>query len=488
MPLLLQQDAPSTPWQWIVFVGWLCGEALSLVFVTRVLTRGGAPASTLLWVIVILGFPYLGLGLYYLFPRRLQARRLRRRQNRLAWIEPDLERLRPIGGDGDPAALQARGPVERLLRRIDADGVHDGNGVRWLPLGDDFFAAATSAIAAARRFVHVEVYIFRADGSGRLMLDALVAAARRGVEVRLLYDYFGSLSLTQRDLQPLLAAGGKAVAFLPLLWRRRPLTLNLRNHRKLFVIDGELALIGGRNVGDEYVSGRQGRVVWHDAMLQIDGPAVGRLHRVFVEDWYYAAEEDLAEERYFPEVGPRGSATVGVLLSGPDRERQGMWYVLFQLVNSAEQSIELSSPYLVPPQTLLFALKVAAARGVQVRLHTNGHAVEAMVLYRAQRSYYADLLDAGIEVYETVDEYNHAKVVVVDERVIAVGSANFDMRSAHLNYELGVAVPDAAVAAAVLATLAERRQRCRKVERQDLRGNLPRKLLEGACRLLSPLL
>ena len=488
MLALLPATDPTTPWQWIVFAIALVGEVLSVVFVTRVLTRGGAPASTLLWVIVILGFPYFGLALYYLFPRRLQARRLRRRQNKLAWIEPDLERLRPIGIDSDASTFTARGPVERLLRRIDPDGVHDGNAVRWLPEGSDFFQAALQAIAAARSFVHVEVYIFRADASGRAILQALTAAAGRGVEVRLLYDYFGSLSLTHRDLAALVAGGGKTVAFLPLLWRRRPLTLNLRNHRKLIVVDGELALVGGRNIGDEYLTGRDGRRVWHDAMVQVEGPAVGRLHRVFVEDWFYAAEEDLAQERYFPEAKPRGDAAVGVLLSGPDRELQGMWYVLFQLVSAAARSIDLSSPYLVPPPTLLFALKVAAARGVVVRLYTNGAAAEAFVLHRAQRSYYADLLDAGIELFETIDDYNHAKVVVVDERLVAVGSANFDLRSAHLNYELGVVVPDEKMAQAVLATLAERRQGCRKVIRQELRGNAARKLVEGVCRLLSPLL
>lgn len=486
--LVLLQQSPATPWQWIAAVIAICGEALSVVFVSRVLTRGGAPASTLLWVIVILGFPYLGLGLYYLFPRRLQARRLRRRHNKLAWIEPDLERLRPFGSDSDPTAYAARGPTERLLRRIDADAVHDGNAVRWLPSGDEFFRELLDTIANARVFVHLEVYIFRADASGRALLDALVAAAQRGVEVRFLYDSFGSLSLAHKDLAALLQAGGKAVPFLPLLWRRRPLTLNLRNHRKLFVIDGEIAFVGGRNIGDEYVTDKQGAIVWYDAMLRIEGPAVGRLQRVFVEDWFYAAEEDLAQERYFPDSRRAGAAAVGVLLSGPDRNVQGLWYVLFQLVSGAERSIDLSSPYLVPPPTLLFALKVAAARGVVVRLYTNGVGVEAFVLYRAQRSYYAGLLAAGIELYETVDDYNHAKVVVVDERIVAVGSANFDMRSAHFNYELGVVVPDTATAQAVLTTLAERRQHCRQVAMHDLRGSILRRLVEGACRLLSPLL
>src|SRR6185436_16626630 len=143
----------------------------------------------------------------------------------------------------------ARGTgIERLLTRLDADSVHGGNAVRWLPGGPDFAAAAEAAIASARQFVHLEMYIFRPDRSGQRILELLTAAAARGVEVRLLYDSFGSWGLKTRHLAPLRQAGGRAQAYLPLFWKRRPFTLNLRNHRKLLVVDGRTALLGGRNV------------------------------------------------------------------------------------------------------------------------------------------------------------------------------------------------------------------------------------------------
>jgi len=482
--LLQEAIVQPTPWHWVAFSFAIAGWALAALFVTRLVTRGGAPASTLLWVVVILLAPWIGLVLYYLMPRRLQLRRLRRRRNHLSWIEGELDRMRSVeAGPPHESAL------ERLLHHLDADAVHDGNEVRWLAGGAEFFEAALAAIAAAVHSIHFEMYIFRSDASGRRLLAALAAAARRGVEVRLLFDAVGSFALKHADLRELRAAGGKAESFLPLLWKRRPFTLNLRNHRKLLVVDGGLAFLGGRNVGDEYVQDRLGvQSQWLDAMVAIQGPAVGRLQRVFVEDWYNAANEDLAVARYFPPVPRAGDDTVGVVQSGPDRDRQGLWWATFHLLTSAQRTIDLSSPYLLPPPTLLFALKVAAGRGVRVRVLTNGPAAEAFVLQQAQRSYYRELLDAGIELYETISDYNHTKVLVVDGSTMLVGSANLDMRSAHLNFEVAVVVPSARVAQAALATLEQRAGLCRRIDRAHLRRGALRKLVEGVCRLLSPVL
>jgi cardiolipin synthase len=167
---------------------------------------------------------------------------------------------------------------------------------------------------------------------------------------------------------------------------------------------------------------------------------------------------------------------------------QELWFTIFQAVSGARTSIDLSSPYLVPPPTLLFALVVAAARGVRVRIFTNGPASEAVILYHAQRSYYRELIAAGIEVWETQSDYNHAKVLVVDRRAVFVGSANMDLRSAHWNFEIAVAMPDSpALAAAVLQTLADRSGDLRRVAEPDDPPAL-RRLVDGACRLLSPLL
>ncbi|MGB3968968.1 MAG: phospholipase D-like domain-containing protein, partial [Planctomycetota bacterium] len=375
-----------------------------------------------------------------------------------------------------------------LLAGEDGTGLAAGNELTWLATGEQFLAAATAAIAAASRHVHCVVYIFRPDAAGLRFLDLLTAAAQRGVKVRLLFDSFGSFGLSAAVLAPLRAAGGEAHAFLPLLWKRRPFTVNLRNHRKLLVVDGETGFVGGRNIGDEYMTDRFGKQRrWRDAMLAIRGPAAELLQDVFVQDWCTATDEVLADTFVSPVV--RGRSAVAVVCSGPDRERSDLWFALIQALGEAEQSIELSSPYLVPPPTLQFALSLAAARGVRVRIHTNGPRSEAAILYHAQRSWYRRLLAAGVEIHETVDDYNHTKVVVVDGKTVIAGSANMDLRSAHLNFEVAaVAVGDPALAGQVTATLAELRAASRRITAADLPKRPLARAIDGLCGLLSPVL
>jgi cardiolipin synthase len=224
-------------------------------------------------------------------------------------------------------------------------------------------------------------------------------------------------------------------------------------------------------------------------MVRVDGPAVAALHEVFAEDWYHATDEELIDARWFPPPRGVGDDIVGVVGSGPDREWQELWLAMLQAIGDAKDSVYLSSPYLIPPPSLLLALVLASQRGVRVQLCTNGAETEAVILHHAQRSYYRDMLRAGIEVYETADDYNHTKVLVVDTRVVIVGSANMDMRSAHLNFEVALALPESPdLAHKVLATMAERSSSWRRVELADLKLSHLRNVVDGFCRLLSPLL
>ncbi|MEO6596036.1 MAG: phospholipase D-like domain-containing protein [Planctomycetota bacterium] len=489
--LVLQAVEQTGAWHTIVVAAVLLGELLSVVFVYRVLVRGGSPASTLLWMVVILVAPWFGLLLYYLMPRRLQLRRLRRlrvRGARLREVRPPSRDNSPSGDSGD--ADGRRHGLLALLAGEDGSGLTSSNVLHWLPSGEQFFAAAEAAIEAAVHHVHCVVYIFRPDASGRRFLDLLTRAARRGVAVRLLYDSIGSFGLKAVHLAALQAAGGRAEPFLPLLWKRRPFTMNLRNHRKLLVVDGAVGFVGGRNVGDEYFTDRIGRSrLWLDAMLELRGPVVDRLQDVFIEDWCTATDEVIGDALVGATASDATGLEVGVVCSGPDREDSDLWFALVQAISEADATIDLSSPYLVPPPTLLFALQLAAARGVRVRIFTNGPKTEAAVLYHAQRSYYARLLSAGIELYETVEQYNHAKVLLVDERTVMLGSANMDLRSAHLNFEIAAVAVDApALGAEVLQTIERRRETCRRIDDGDLPCHPFARALDGLCGLLAPLL
>ena len=471
-------------WSWptLVLALAVAGEVLAVVFVYRVLTRGGSAASTLLWMVVILAAPWLGLIAYYLLPRRLQLRRLRRLQQRADRLGARRGGCAPeASGDG------ARHGLEQLL--CVHGGLSDGNQVQWLPDGERFFERAAAAVRGAAEHVHCVVYILRPDTTGLRFLALLTEAASRGVQVRLSYDSFGSWGLRGRHLAELRAAGGRAEPFLPLLWKRRPFTVNLRNHRKLLVVDGEVAFLGGRNIADEYRLDRLGQHQrWLDAMVEVRGPAVAELQDVFVQDWYTASDEVL--DGVGGAAPPAaGACRVGVVASGPDQPRSALWFAFAQAVGEASRSVTLSSPYLVLPETLLFALQQAAARGVQVTIYTNGPGAEAWLLYHAQRQRYRALLDAGVRLMETATNYNHAKLLVVDERTVFVGSANMDLRSANLNFELAVvALEEPALAADVLSTVRDRGSGFEPVTLAALPKNPLVRLLDGVCGLFAPLL
>jgi cardiolipin synthase A/B len=483
----LAEPQGAESWQWVLLAFALLGELLAVVFVYRIVVRGGSPSSTLLWVVLILAAPWIGLLVYYLLPRRLQLRRLRKMRVRGA----RLREVRPSPGAADGGAAEPGLGLRALLQGADGAGTTAGNSVRWLASGKEFVDAAVAAISAAERQVHFVVYILRPDAAGLQLLSLLTEAARRGVVVRLLYDSFGSFGLKRGHLAALRAAGGHAVAFLPLLWKRRPFTVNLRNHRKLLIVDGEVGFLGGRNVGDEYWTDRVGRRrIWLDAMVELRGPVVQRLQDVFVEDWCTATDEVLVDA-CMPKSSPVSGvgSEVGVVCSGPDRDQSDLWFAVVQAIGGAERSVELSSPYLLLPPVMLFALQLAVARGVTVRVYTNGPRTEAPVLYHAQRSFYAQLLQSGVELYETIDHYNHAKVIVVDGRHVVVGSANMDLRSAQLNFEIAaVVIDDEELAQSVQATTAERRKLFRAITPESLPQSPFWRMVDGACGLLSPLL
>lgn len=467
--------------KWIGVLLVVLGEAISILFVLKILTSRKTPTATLLWVVVILLWPVLGIAFYYLFPHRLHLRRLKQRVARLASMSAT--------PPSSPATLPPADSLCSVLQRVDPGSGAPGNELVLLESGAEFFTRLEAAIDQARSFVHLETYILRPDGAGQRVLARLGDAARRGVEVRLLYDHIGSWSLKERHVGALRAAGGSAVSYLPLLWRRRPFTLNLRNHRKLCIIDGTLAYLGGRNIADEYANDRFGNgATWFDLMVQVRGPAVRLLNEVFVEDWCNASDEELSTEKYFPLVDPAGESWVGTVTSGPDRESNVLRSVLFEMIGQARSSLDISSPYLVPDEPILTALEVAAYRGVRIRLHTNGPKAEQFVLYHAARSLYHRLTEAGAEIIETTEDYNHTKLFIVDATKLYFGSANMDMRSFALNFELGALVLDREVCARARRLFEDRCGRGRTIDPTSLPIGRAGRVVDGACRMLSPLL
>jgi cardiolipin synthase len=314
------------------------------------------------------------------------------------------------------------------------------------------------------------------------VLDALVQVAERGVEVRLIFDAVGSHRTRSRFFDPLRRAGGQVVSFLPLGSPLRLFHLNLRNHRKLVVVDGRSAYLGGRNVGDEY----RDDPAWRDLHGMVRGPAVCALQRVFIEDWHFATGKLLDDDCYFDGAQAEGDVPVQVLSDGPDTDPYLLEDLFFSAIAGARHRVDLATPYFVPTEALHAAIRSALLRGRRVRI-LFGKTVDHAVVRWAGEGFLADLLTVGLEVWEHPGMV-HAKVLVVDDEWGTFGSANFDARSLRLNFELNVGIPHAPTALRLREYVDSEVAHSRRYTAQDAKRGFGGRLLQNAAGLFAPIL
>ena len=486
-------------WELITAGIAILGPILSLATIGWILVAKKNPTSAVAWCLLVFMLPLIGPLFFLLFGYQHVSRPLsRKRRHRQAFMQKGIPATEQAVS-GEAQQMEDRTPatsvqaasweeISRLARRFGASPVSTGNDLVLYHEGHAAFAAMLNAIGSAKHHVHLETFIFRPDATGLRFLEALTAKARQGVEVRLLYDAMGTHRLQRGVLRSLRQAGGRVSVFLPLNILRRRMQINMRNHRKVLVIDGRVGFTGGMNVGDEYqgLSARFG--YWRDTQIRLEGPAVAGLQRIFAEDWDFAAHEDLQEPAYFPRLNSDGPYPVQVIESGPDREEKGIREIYFAAILRARRRLWIASPYFVPDAGLLDALCLAGFLGVDVRLLGLYHP-DKWIPYFAARYYWNDVLQAGVKVYQYTKGMLHSKVVLVDGEWASVGSANLDNRSMFLNFEANCLIysPEA-VAELERAFLGDLQDSIR-LERHAYRHRpLPSRLLDNACRLLSPVL
>jgi cardiolipin synthase len=464
--------------------------AIVVLVIPWVLLTKKDPTSAVAWCLIVLLVPFLGALLFWGFGYNYIHRLRRKRRHRAAFHRkhpPKTQEATREGGES-AATEPTWNDLGRLARKVDAFPISRGNGVTFYHDTHGAFAALLDAVGQARHHVHLEFYIFRSDSTGQQLVDLLTARAKEGVEVRLLYDAMGCVRTRRRLFEPLLAAGGKVHAFLPLNPLRSRIQVNLRNHRKIVVVDGRVGFTGGMNIGDEYLGKDAYFGYWRDEFLKLEGPAVAGLQRVFVEDWDFAAHEPLDRGDYYPEVAPAGDAVVQVIESGPDQEVNGIREVFFAAILGAQERLWISSPYFVPDASMLDALRLARLRGVDVRL-LSLYRPDHFLSFYAGRYYWTEMLAMGARVYQYRKGMMHAKILTADGQWALVGSPNLDNRSLRLNFEVACMLHTPALAAELEA----------QFERDlldavplDLRTYAARpladRLTENACRLFSPFL
>ena len=469
--------------------------AHAAIFSSYIILQRHRPTATLAWILAVIFIPVGGLAAWFVLGRRRVRRRTVSRQSVSAALRsrvpaPELRfHTTPrTGGDDD------RSPALHLMqlgRATSRSPVTHSNRVTLFTRPHAAYGALEHAIRGAQNHVHLLYYIFRGDAVGRRIRDALIERAKAGVKVRCLFDGLGSIGLTDEFVRPLHEVGAEVAWFLPvrlrLLSRTGPARPDLRNHRKIVVVDGNRGFTGGLNVGVEY-AGSDDEPGWRDTHLGLEGPAAWELQRIFVEDWLYATGQEIDLDPLFTPITARGDDRVQIMASGPDCDWQIIHTLYFQAIASACKRVYLTTPYFVPDDSILMALTTAALRGVDVRLLLPQKSDVRLVLW-AGRSYYRELLDAGVRIYEYRPRVLHAKTLVIDGEVASIGSANMDIRSFELNFEANAFIYGRRVAeqleAAFFADVAQSEPILR--HRQQHRA-LGWRLAEGWARLLSPLL
>lgn len=460
------------PWLiglWVVYVPVMAGW---------IVMQKREPIASLSWVLSLAALPWVGLLVYHLLgPQRIVRQRRRRSLSRRSvesGLPPDLV-------TSDDSAT-----VSRLAQAITQFAPSSAVDVKLLVGGEATYAALHEAIAGAKHHLHLEYYIFEPDQTGTRLRDALVAKAREGVRVRLLLDALGSANLSKSFLAPLKDAGVEVAWFHPVrvrwMWRPR---VNLRNHRKIVIVDGCMAFTGGINITDDENEAVNPKA-YHDLHARMEGSIVRWLQLAFLEDWHYASGVALRDERLWPEAR-EGTMLAHALPSGPDSVWESIHRVKVEAIHQADHRIWLVTPYFVPGEAARMALTSAAMRGLDVRVVVPAKS-DSMLVSAASRSYYDELLAAGIRVFEYQPRMLHSKALLVDKETCVLGSANFDSRSFRLNFELSVLLHDNNLASELEREMECILADCREVKSDDPPLPFLRRLVDNATRLLSPVL
>ncbi len=498
-PLVL---ATLLRWPEAIGIGTLLHVVVFLCVVLHCLTHPREPRSTLLWLFIVWGFPLVGAVLYAAFgisriPQKAWLKHSSDRRFGDARAEREQE-SQPLAywrclRDARVSKPCCAETFDRVLDRITPDHpLLSGNTIELLLDGTETYPALLEAIRGARHHIHLMTYIIGRDNVARQILDACAERARDGVKVRVLFDEFGSASasLTRFFRNYRWVPNMRVVGFTQVNLLRKRIQVNLRNHRKITIIDGDMAFTGGINLHKGHLASRSGPAI-RDYHFRIRGPLVNELQYTFLRDWYYMTEDDpqvLLGEEYFGRHEKAGPIAARIVNSGPSSSRNSLDDVFFNALIEAQRDLLLVTPYLILTEPLLQAMRMAAMRGVAVRVivpSNNNH----RTVKHASRSQYESLLKAGVRIFERRGPLLHAKAMVIDGVLSIFGSANLDVRSLRLNYETNIVSYDADLAGRLLQEM-----RVDLAESDEIEINLwvrrpwRQRLLENLFALASPIL
>ena len=472
----------------IIFIGTL------LFLVILVILENGNPVKTLSWVIVILLLPLVGIALYLYFGRNFRKEKIFSRKG-LA----DLEKIEKISENQlidlqDEVFLEKHQLIKQklnivtLLLKNSKALLTENNSAQVLNNGVETFDAIMTALNSAQHHIHLEYYIIEDDVIGSRIKNILIDKAKAGIEVRLIYDDVGSWGLTRKYKNDLKQAGVEVHAFMPVRFPLLASKFNYRNHRKIIVVDGHIGFVGGLNIADRYLHGSKKLGPWRDMHLKLVGEAAQSLQTVFITDWYFASEKNLVGEQYFPQLSIGDKTLIQITTSGPDSDWASIMQAYFAAIATAKKYIFITTPYFMPNESVLTALKTAALSGVDVRLILPSRSDMPISLW-CSFSYIGELLASGVRVFKYKKGFVHAKLMVVDDIFSSIGTANMDVRSFDQNFEVNAQIYDQNIAEQLSKNYEDDMQDSEEVHLSEFsKRPLLTKLKESLARMLTPLL
>ncbi len=463
-------------WVYLTF-SWFLGHIfsilnflLAILFVSFILRSKRPPGNTLAWLFFVLLVPYVGIPFYIFLTDRKYQTRLQRKK---ALYTPN------------PAVIsQWEGAVEKLLAGLGVPPSSSGQKAELISSGEEAYARIIQLIASARSRIHLTTFIFAKDPVAESVIELLEKKAEEGVSVRLLLDSFGSVMVKHPSFKRLREKGAEVIFFNPVIHMPFRGRANLRNHRKLLIVDSQKAILGGMNMAKEYMGPTPDPARWTDLCLEVEGSCVGEMETIFIEDWKFATGKDPGRESALaPNIRVVAGSHLQVIASGPDVMFDPLYDTLISLIYQASKRIWIATPYFIPDESLTRALELAARRGIEVRVlvpRNSNHFLADL----SRGTYLRQLLKSGCQV-DLSEKMLHAKAFLVDEKYAILGSANFDMRSLLLNYEIGILIREGKPMTALEQWF---QGQFRSAGKSDFQVNYFLDLAEGIGRVLGPLI
>ena len=457
-----------------------------IIVMVRVLMDNRQPAKTMAWMLVLTFIPMLGIILYFFFGQTT------RKERKIWQYSMDQLTKHSMLEFVEQKRLHLPNEYRELINLfMNQNWVlpFKNNKTEIYTSGYEFFPSLLMEIGKAEHHIHLDTFIIASDPLGQIVADALIDKARQGVEVRVIYDDVGSWKTKNRFFDRMRAEGIKVYAFMPVRFPIFTSKVNYRNHRKICVIDGEVGFIGGMNIANRYVKGIK-KLAWRDTHVKITGAAVYGLQRAFLVDWFFVSRELITDHVYYPvSKVAENDSLIQIVTSSPTSLWPEIEQGYVRVLTSAKQYVYMETPYFLPTDPILFAMRTAALSGVDVRLMIP-YETDTKIVEWASRTYVLATVKAGVKVYLYKAGFNHSKLLVADDSIATIGSTNVDFRSFENDFEANAFFYDKKIALEVKDIFLKDQEEC--VSLEDVRNLTHRSFLqrlwESMVRLLSPLL